>query len=72
VGRGEQGDGRRRPRVRCCAGGRSTRRAAAQNRGAGRRVEEGGGELNQGLICEFRERHGPYCKGLATIKPVLK
>jgi hypothetical protein len=25
-----------------------------------------------GLICNFRERQGPYCKGLATFKPMLK
>jgi hypothetical protein len=37
-----------------------------------RQEEERGGELNQGLICEIRERQGPYCKGLATFKPVLK
>jgi hypothetical protein len=36
------------------------------------RQEEEGEELNQGLICEFREKQGPYCKGLATFKPVLK
>jgi hypothetical protein len=29
-------------------------------------------ELNRGLICEFREKQGPYCKGLATFKLVLK
>jgi hypothetical protein len=48
---------------------RHQRNRAGEGRGARR---EKGKELNCGLICKFRERQGPYCKGLATFKPVLK
>jgi hypothetical protein len=43
-----------------------------QSRGGAERREEEGDELICGLICNFRERQGPYCKGLATFKPMLK
>jgi hypothetical protein len=40
--------------------------------GEQRRLRKKGDELICGLICKFRERQGPYCKGLATFKPMLK
>jgi hypothetical protein len=61
------------------AGGEPEQRIipAAEEPGEAEQGEQGarrkkGDELNCGLICKFRERQGPYCKGLATFKPVLK
>jgi hypothetical protein len=51
------------------AGGR---RAGEAEQGEQRRLRKKGDELIYGLICNFRERQGPYCKGLATFKPMLK
>jgi hypothetical protein len=51
------------------AGAPVVQRRRTEEQGARRKK---GDELNCGLICKFRERQGPYCKGLATFKPVLK
>jgi hypothetical protein len=69
VGRGEQevaGGGQER---------RITPAAEApgeQSRGGRGARRKKGYELNQGLICKFREKQGPDCKEFATFKPVLK
>jgi hypothetical protein len=64
-----RGDGRRRARAAHNPGDRGNREGRA---GETEAPEEEGDELICGLICNFRERQRPYCKGLATFKPMLK
>jgi hypothetical protein len=45
---------------------RRQRNQGRQSRGSRGAWRKKGDELICGLICKFRERQGPYCKGLAT------
>jgi hypothetical protein len=56
-GEGEDGGGRRCPRTEYCAGDRGNQE---QGRGAVAQGGRRGKELNQGLLCNFREKPGPY------------